>query len=105
MEPLIDAIRTLFRQTAKVFVIMTVGIGCIYTLTRNVESVVLPFFSEDDFFYPLLLFIQNTEVTLWGIIGVALLFTIAYAVGYLFSTSARYINNDQFTDDDPFRKF
>lgn len=92
-------IRTLFLQTVKVFIILTVVIGAIYTILRQVETVVRSLFNSGDSFYSLLNWISSTEMALWGVIGVVLLFSLLVAVLHMGERAARYVNNDSVEDD------
>lgn len=102
---IIHAIKTLFAQTARIFVIMSVGIGFLYTVLVVTKGTILPMFDVGDNFYELFDFLQNIEIVLWGVIGAALLFSVLRAVIHLFLVAARYVNNDSFVSDDQFGRF
>lgn len=98
----VTGIKTLFRQTVSVFMTITVLVGVLYTLIRKTETIVLSMFTPADRFYSILNLISETEYALWGVIGVALLFSLVIAVLFMGERAARFVNNDSIQDEDIF---
>lgn len=101
----VEGIKTLSLQTAKIFLMITFGVGCSYTILRYTEDIVRSLFGPSDMFYDLLNWISVTELALWGVIGVTFLFSLLVAVTHMATRSARYVNNDSYADDDQFGKW